>query len=495
MRQRYQSSPAWLQALMNAWADGLNDYLYKHPDVSHVIQRYEPWMALTFSEGSIGGDIERISLTELEAFYGGNVAASIPVAQDRPLLEPLGSNGIAIAPANTASGHTLLWINPHTSFYFREEAHLVSEEGLNAYGALTWGQFFVYQGFNDRAGWMHTSSGVDNIDEFLETVVTHQERWLLLRVRRRAAPFAMKKSPSPIEPSGPASRDFTVYRSHHGPVVRTVDGKWVSVRLMDEPVKALMQSYLRTKATGLASFRDVMEMHTNSSNNTVFADANGNIAYFHANFIPRRDPRFDWTHPVDSAPSHRVAGVRTIDERPNAINQRSAGSTTPTTGPTRPPVSTVRGKRTFLPTWRRARKIRAACTPCACSTAGRISRSTTCATRLSTAICPHLLISSPRCCGPTIQRPHPIRSRPRSRADRGAADGTTDGRLHPCRRRSRSGATTAQRHRSRQRGRRSMSASPRPHRSNSSKRATVSGGSRTTSAWKTPWGDVSRFRA
>ena len=41
---------------------------------------------------------------------------------------------------------------------------------------MTWGQFFIYQGFNDRAGWMHTSSGVDNIDEYLETVVEEGRR-------------------------------------------------------------------------------------------------------------------------------------------------------------------------------------------------------------------------------------------------------------------------------------------------------------------------------
>ena len=84
--------------------------------------------------------------------------------------EPRGSNGMAIAPSNTAAHHALLLINPHTSFFFRSELQMVSNEGLNAYGAVTWGQFFVYQGFNERAGWMHTSSGVDAIDEYLESV-------------------------------------------------------------------------------------------------------------------------------------------------------------------------------------------------------------------------------------------------------------------------------------------------------------------------------------
>src|SRR5256714_7997673 len=75
MRAQYAASPAWLRALMDAWADGLNFYLYKHPEVRpRVITRFEPWMALTFSERSIGGDIERISLSQLSAFYGGPAA-------------------------------------------------------------------------------------------------------------------------------------------------------------------------------------------------------------------------------------------------------------------------------------------------------------------------------------------------------------------------------------------------------------------------------------
>ncbi|HEX9367405.1 MAG TPA: penicillin acylase family protein, partial [Vicinamibacterales bacterium] len=178
MKAQYEKAPAWLKALMNAYADGLNYYLARHPAVTpRVIARFEPWMALSFSEGSIGGDIERVNLNQLEAFYGKEPAtsafAAAPLRRDEPVgsyTEPTGSNGIAIAPSNTAGHHALLLINPHTSFFFRAEAQMVSDEGLNAYGAMTWGQFFIYQGFNDRAGWMHTSSGVDNIDEYLETV-------------------------------------------------------------------------------------------------------------------------------------------------------------------------------------------------------------------------------------------------------------------------------------------------------------------------------------
>ena len=170
LKKEYASSPSWLQALMNSWADGLNFYLSKHPDVHpRVITHFEPWMAMSFTEGSIGGDIEKINLNQLQAFYG---KAPVGDAAEEDELEAnhSGSNGAAVAPSNTRDHHALLLINPHTSFFFRSELQMTSDEGLNAYGAATWGQFFIYQGFNARTGWMHTTSGVDAIDEYLETV-------------------------------------------------------------------------------------------------------------------------------------------------------------------------------------------------------------------------------------------------------------------------------------------------------------------------------------
>lgn len=324
LKVQYAASPEWLRRLMDAWAAGLNYYLHTHPQVTpRVISRFEPWMALSFTEGSIGGDIERVNLRELEAFYGNRppAQAGAPAVEDEPIAEPAGSNGFAIAPANSASGHALLWINPHTSFFFRAELQMTSDEGLNAYGAVTWGQFFVYQGFNERGGWMHTSSGVDNIDEYAETVVKRGDSYVYRYGREERPLVASTITVRFKTETGMTRREFTVYRTHHGPIVRETGGKWISVRLMQEPVKALTQSYTRTKAKNYREFHETMELHTNSSNNTVFADAEGNIAYFHANFVPKRDPRFDWARPVDgSNPATEWQGVHSIDESPNVLN-------------------------------------------------------------------------------------------------------------------------------------------------------------------------------
>jgi len=325
MKAIYATSPEWLKTLMNAWADGLNYYLATHSLVTpKVIRRFEPWMALTFSEGSIGGDIERVSIPRLRAFYAKEPESQAPSGTGGSDGEPRGSNGFAIAPSNTQSQHALLLINPHTSFFFRAEVQVASEEGLNAYGAVTWGQFFVYQGFNERAGWMHTSSGTDNIDEYLETVVKRGDDYYY-RYGTEERPVVARNIMVPFKTdTGMARKEFTVYRTHHGPVVRSVDGKWVTVRLMEEPLKALTQSYSRTKARDYKAFREIMDLHTNSSNNTIFADADGNIAYFHANFVPKRDTSFDWSKPVDgSNPATEWQGLFGVEESPHLLNPAS----------------------------------------------------------------------------------------------------------------------------------------------------------------------------
>src|SRR6185437_1299615 len=331
LKKQYTESPEWLQKLMNAFADGLNYYLYKHPEVKpRVITRFEPWMALSFTEGSIGGDIERVNLSQLEAFYGKDkdgathsARMSDPEIGDE-MAEPTGSNGMAISPSNTADHHALLLINPHTSFFFRSELQMVSEEGLDAYGAATWGQFFIYQGFNPRAGWMHTSSGVDAVDEYLETVTKKDNRYYY-KYGKQERPLIVRTITVPYKTDhGMAQKKFTAYFTHHGPIIREENGKWVSIRLMQEPIKALEQSFLRTKATDYKSYLKTMDLRANSSNNTIFADADGDIAYYQANFIPRRSTKFDFTKPVDgSNPETNWQGLLPLDETPHLVNPKS----------------------------------------------------------------------------------------------------------------------------------------------------------------------------
>jgi acyl-homoserine-lactone acylase len=340
LERLYRNSPGWLKSLMVAWADGLNCFLAEHPRPA-VLAHFEPWMALSFTEGSIGGDIETVDTARLEQLYVDGAGAPPPPAVDtssardtaQPAAQfaalppsdesssPGGSNGFAIAPSRTASGHALLWINPHTSFYFRAELQLVSNQGLDVYGAATWGQFFIYQGWNSRNGWMHTSYGGDAIDEYAETILA-TPRGLRYRYASSVRPLATRRITVLVKDgSALTPHHFTVYRTHHGPIVRSEQGKWIATKIFQDPVRALAQSYLRTKTVDYRSFRRIQDMRTDTSNNTVYADADGTIAYFHGNFIPRRDARFDFTRPVDgSDPATEWHGAHALDETITLLN-------------------------------------------------------------------------------------------------------------------------------------------------------------------------------
>ncbi len=331
LKRAYAHSPGWLKSLMQAWADGLNFYLFMHPaEKPAVITRFEPWMALSFTEGSIGGDIESIDLRQLAQFYPehdaptADAAAHVASQSAAARTEEAslgGSNGFAIAPRLSATGHALLWINPHTSFYFRAELQMASDEGLDAYGAATWGQFFIYQGFNTHNGWMHTSYGGDAVDEYAETLVDSGSK-RFYRYGAGSRPVEIAAIDIKVRRgAGLITKRFTVYRTHHGPVVRAQGDKWIAVKILLDPVHALEQSYLRTKTTDYASFRKTQDMRTDTSNNTVYADGAGNIAYFHGNFIPKRDPRFDYTLPVDgSNPATEWQGPHPLEETITLLN-------------------------------------------------------------------------------------------------------------------------------------------------------------------------------
>lgn len=317
-QDQYNTAPAWLQELCQGWADGLNYYLYRHPEVKpQAIKRFEPWMSLYFTEGSIGGDIERVSLKSLAAFYE-NAPEPLAVHQPkaRDTQEPAGSNGIALSGDKTSSGYPMLLINPHTSFYFRGEAHMVSETGLNAYGAITWGQFFIYQGFNEQMGWMHTSTYVDVMDEYIEEIVP-TEQGLTYRYGHEWRPVIVDTVSIRVKQADGSLKtlDFPRYKTHHGPITHTLDGRWTATSMMWRPVDALAQSYLRTKQENYEDFVAVMQARTNASNNTVYADQSGNIAYFHGNFVPKRNPVFDFSAPQKgSDPQTDWQGLHPIEE-------------------------------------------------------------------------------------------------------------------------------------------------------------------------------------
>ncbi len=298
----YNKAPQWLKELLQAYADGINYYLYTHPDVKPaLLNRFKPWYQLLWTDGSIGaistGDI---TAEDVKNLYGNGT--TVVAYRPKEFVEnSSGSNGFAIAPSKTESGKAILYINPHVTFYFRPEVHMVSEEGLNAYGAVTWGQFFVYQGFNEYCGWMHTSANVDVADMYTEIIRGNGNKMTYLYenaqrpVKQKQISIKMKQGNELI------TKTFTTYSTHHGPVMAKRNGQYISVRSSNRMMNGLLQSWQRTKAKGLEEYKKVMSLRGNTSNSTVFADKFGNIAYWHGNYVPKRNTKFNWGKAVDGS--------------------------------------------------------------------------------------------------------------------------------------------------------------------------------------------------
>jgi acyl-homoserine-lactone acylase len=359
----YQRSPVWMRQLLDAFADGVNYYLYKHPGTRPlVLRRFQPWYALMFTDGSVSAtSTGGVRMDEIKNFYGKNNGGAAVgkhpvkavsevekmVLEDRgigppdklngasgegkgggavdeqglPDEEERGSNGFALAGFRTASGAPELYINPHVPFYFRLEVQLVSDEGLNAYGAVTWGQFFVYQGFNPHCGWMHTSCYADIASLYAEKVRQQGNGWEYEYEGRekpvRERPFTVYCKKDDQLQTVPV----TGYYTDHGPVMASRDGKWLSLREYNRSLDALLESWLITKANTFEEYKKDMDYRANTTNNTVYADDQGNIAYWHGNFMPRRDSSYDWSLPVDgSIAATEWKGVHTLDETVHVYN-------------------------------------------------------------------------------------------------------------------------------------------------------------------------------
>ncbi|HEU4470133.1 MAG TPA: penicillin acylase family protein [Flavisolibacter sp.] len=327
-KRDYKKSPAWFRALLDAFADGINYYIYTHKELKpSVLKRFEPWFALMYTDGSISAtQLGGLTVQDTKNLYtlSDNTTSFIERPAGSRDSEPSGSNGFALAPSRTESGNAMLYINPHVTFYFRSEMHMVSEEGLNAYGAVTWGQFFVYQGFNEHCGWMHTTSYADVADLFEESIEKKADsvfyrfdgKRLPVKTRRIELRFREGEQ-TPVQ-------SFLTYATGHGPIMGSRNGRWLSLKENNRSLDALMQSWLRTKANGFEAFRKVMNLRANNSNNTVFADDKGNIAYWHGNFMPRRDTGFYYGLPVDgSTAASDWKGLHALDELVHVYNPAS----------------------------------------------------------------------------------------------------------------------------------------------------------------------------
>lgn len=302
--EEYKKSAPWMKSLLHAFADGVNYYIFKNTATKPLLlNHFEPWYPLLFTDGAyVSMKTGGLRAEDIQRMYAQPAATSFGSINNATNNQ--GSNAFAIAPAKTVNKKALLYINPHVSFDFRMEAHIVSQEGLNVYGAVTWGQFFIYQGFNEHCGWMHTSSMADAADLYEDILIKKEGKFyttydgVIKPVKQKELTFNFKKEESI------GRHKITAYYTHHGPVVgRSATGKLLSLKILPPSLSGLIQSWQRTKANSFDEFKKTMQLHGNATTNTMYADGKGIIAYWHGNFIPKRNPSYDWAKPVDGGTS------------------------------------------------------------------------------------------------------------------------------------------------------------------------------------------------
>jgi acyl-homoserine-lactone acylase len=332
-RDEYKSLSPPMRKLCDAYAAGINYYLERHPEVRpRLINRFEPWFALITgapSLASLGITTQETRTLFKELPAAAQNQSSGESAEGSEPNEAVGSNMWAISPRKSASGHALLFINPHVGFFGggqRYEAHLHSEQGLNISGFAMLGSPYIWSGHNEFLGWSHTNSGADSTDVFVETFDKPQNP-LAYRYGndyRSAVEWTdeiLVKNQGNME-----TKRFTFRKTHHGAIVAMRAGKSLAVSAASIEVSGRLfeQKWAMARARTLAEFKSAMAQRRLTGSNTIYADRKGNIFYIHGNAMPRRSTKFDWSKPVDGASAETDwHGYHELSELPQVLNPSS----------------------------------------------------------------------------------------------------------------------------------------------------------------------------
>jgi len=320
-QEEYGRLDSHMRTLCDSFAAGFNYYLSRHPETKpRLLNHIEPWYALAFIRYNYyqnGFARDRSLRGELQT-----------AGHDSDLKPHLGSNGWVIGPSKSATGHAMLFINPHLPFFGSGqvyEGHVHSDQGWNFTGYTRFGFPFPYVGHNENGGWVSTDNAADLEDVYFETFDDPQ-RPLAYKYGKTYRLASERTEEIRVKtPSGIVTRSFTMRNTHHGPILGERDGKFLTLRMAKfEADGWLREWYDMTNAKSLAALKRAIAPLNMLFGNVMYADRQGNTWYLYNGAVPRRDPRFDWTKPVDgSDPATEWQGYHSMADLPQLTNPKT----------------------------------------------------------------------------------------------------------------------------------------------------------------------------
>ncbi len=329
-RQWYEAQSPEFKRYFDAFARGINDHAKRHPE--HVSPQYRQVLPVTGID-VVGHPLRAVhygymgSMQRLRtdtAKLTGPVRRAMAASDDDPYAVA-GSNTWTVGPPRSASGKSMLIINPHLAwdgFYTYMEVHLVAP-GVDLYGAPQIGMATPVIGFNPKAGWGRTVNIIDTVDFYKLTVKGDQYQfdgaW-------RA--FTTTSSSMKVKQSDGSFKTETITTRHsvHGPVVLDQDGNTVAMRVagIDRP-RMLEQWWRMGLATNLEQFKAALRIGAVPMWHANYADSDGHIYLVSTGTVPRRSGKYaDWSGVVAGDTSATLwKDYYTLEEMPQSLDPAS----------------------------------------------------------------------------------------------------------------------------------------------------------------------------
>ena len=278
----YRAQKPEFRRYLDAFAAGMNEYARRHPEKLDAARRRV--LPIT------GADPILHTHRIMHFSYVSSLARVQSAATGKAVgVAGIGSNAWAIGPRKSASGKTMMIMNPHLpwqDWYTYYEIHL-NGPGLNLYGASQVGFPVLRFVFSDQVAFTQTVNNIDASDLYRIT----REGASGYRFDGATRAFATREKQIQVrQPDGTLqARPLTIRSTVHGPIVWDRDGLTLALRTagLDRPF-GLEQYWRMATARSFREYEAQLRRLQVPTFNITYGDRDGHVMYFFNGTLPKR---------------------------------------------------------------------------------------------------------------------------------------------------------------------------------------------------------------